>query len=552
MQVPAILDLLKEMEANRSISNTNVGVEAFNQLLANWFFDRHIGTFGTATARLVFSSNTNVFSVKKTDVWILNDSKRFSPAANINVLPNLYVFTTDIVPEYYIEIPIVALDLGSANSPQIGDRVTSTPYTSLLGYKRGLVSGDVVPGTDSEGNDAALSRLQEDVSVKNLINVRSINSQLSSEFPGQIQDVLVVGFMEPEMYRDVVEVSVPINKAMLFFSAPVELTLPKISTKFYYDKNPAISYVLKQDLAVSGSDPHWTLLPQGYYKIEMEVELEDLDNLQGFGNDTAFSILVAGNDIATSYPLFLSARSKASTLGDNIIHMGSFTDIYVRPAVVRTKEIFRVPTSGLISIPDRFRPILSVHAVRLLDASSTPVDVFDTLIGDPDKRFTYADDLRILVNEGFVGVNVEVEFSYVPLIPLIENFVNDPLTRITDSHTLVKMFNPIFVSVIAEVEVDGGIDSTETVLKGSLRTAIESLPPDSDISSSLLINAMHTDLAALSHVRSINLYASQIMPDGNVVELIGTDIISPTVDLSQGVSRRTCTYVVDRTEIIFA
>jgi hypothetical protein len=150
---------------------------------------RQVDIFVPITTRFTYSQGL-VFVVDSSDVL-------FIPAAQLVPI----VDADNAVLDYEFRVPLVATQTGDAYDVEpslFSDFDRFSPYVTRI-ESTAKFSG----GKGPETVDEILARAPTAVSVRNLINDRSIDATLNDNFDG-IESLLVVGFGDPEMQRDLV------------------------------------------------------------------------------------------------------------------------------------------------------------------------------------------------------------------------------------------------------------------------------------------------------------------------------------------------------------
>ena len=233
------------------------------------------------------------------------------------------------------------------------------------------------------------------------------------------------------------------------------------------------------------------------------------------------------------------------------IHQGGLTDVYVKVPVTRTIKSIRVPvdTQGVIELPQEYMPVLKIH--NITDSSGNSINYYGWIVNDPKTRFSALDNSSLYVDPGLIGTFVNVEFSYPPFVRTIHNYVNLATRRISAANDLVRYFNPLFITILAQVKVNGTVTNVDTTLRFGVEAYLDSVTHSPTLPVSKIIEAMHNSLPELERVAKINIFVQQYMPNGDVFTLNSEDLITPITDLSQGVSLRTCVFLLDTVEFIY-
>ncbi len=178
---------------------------------------RLVDIFIPVTTRFTYSQGL-VFVVDSADVL-------FIPAAQLVPI----VDADSAVLDYEFRIPLVAAQTGDAYNvdPSLfSDFDRFSPYVTRI-ESTTKFSGGSGPETVEE----ILDRAPTAVSVRNLINSRSIDATLNDNFDG-IESLLVVGFGDPEMQRDLIPGIAPHLRLHVGGMTDVYLRTALVETEF--------------------------------------------------------------------------------------------------------------------------------------------------------------------------------------------------------------------------------------------------------------------------------------------------------------------------------
>lgn len=579
-----MLELITETEQSYSYLNFELPEDKYDELLDRNFFTRAGGSSSRCTIGLVFDNKTTVFGIKRSDNFIINDNIYNASQVKI-VTPLSYSVLNQN--EYIVKVPVVTTTIGSSASLSIGDSV-GVPYANLEGFLRAYVESEVTVGEDSESNEAAYNRLISSISTENLVNPVSISAQFSRNLRGIVRSVQVIGHTDPEMFRDTFSGEIPSRNMILYFIEPVNIQLihkdqyGNIITRFRYDKNPNIEYHL--DLPAGQTSISKTLIDKwekngsGLYEWKVPVKLLSLENPKGFHNDVRSEVvkayvdplghyvqniepllnqvpeLVGCNSSLEAYSITIPEQLGGSSIGVKVqgsIHFGGFTDIYITSDISRVTRSLLVPigSGGVVEVPTEFKPILKIHKVTNLNNVEIPV--YDTLNVDVYSRYTAEDKMDLFIDPSYEGSEVLVDFSYTPNTQIVSAYINKPINRLQQDNMIVKSKTPVFVSAIIEVTLSGN-SNTEllNVMKTAFFAYLSEIVEASSIPVSKLISSMDTLTDNTIVFNSFTVFATQHMPNGEVVELEVTDSIIPIENLSIGVSSRTIEFIGESVEFI--
>lgn len=179
--------------------------DAVTAILSNFFVTPKAGrksrgfAIGHASRAVdIFIPTTTRFTYSQGLVFVIDSSDvLFIPAAQLVPI----VEVDGSVLDYEFRIPLVATQTGDAfdvDPALFSDFDRFSPYVTRV-ESTTKFSGGQGPETVTE----ILARAPTAVSVRNLINERSLQATLDDNFDG-IESVLVVGFGDPEMQRDLI------------------------------------------------------------------------------------------------------------------------------------------------------------------------------------------------------------------------------------------------------------------------------------------------------------------------------------------------------------
>lgn len=172
-----------------------------DDLMSNLFLYRRQGTKSVLRARLFFA-------VRKSTV--ISQGLSFSPDNVLQFSPaQTNVYSADNMSfdseseEYYIDIALVSQAEGEKYNVNSGSLLYFTNFDPY--FLRGEILHLISGSTAKETNSQFVTRGKDAISTRNLINKKSIVTNILEIFP-QIEKVYPVGYGHPEMLRDKTEV----------------------------------------------------------------------------------------------------------------------------------------------------------------------------------------------------------------------------------------------------------------------------------------------------------------------------------------------------------
>ena len=178
------------------------------RVLSNYNVTRSEGSTASGLLRIFMSSSATA-SIPPSVVFTLG-GVRYSPDGSyVLVAEALY---TGLANQRILEpsgslfsavIPVTALSPGSAGNIRASTKATAVAPT-IPGQVTLNADSDFTGGADADDNTVLLAKAKDGVVGKALSGREHIRAKLKTQFPG-IKDVGVVGFLDPEMSRDLVD-----------------------------------------------------------------------------------------------------------------------------------------------------------------------------------------------------------------------------------------------------------------------------------------------------------------------------------------------------------
>lgn len=179
-----------------------------DRLLSNYNIIRSQGALANGKLRLFLSAAESTLIPANTEIVINGIS--FNPTEGFLLIPN-NLFTGApgqriIAPSgsvFTVVIDVVAANLGSNGNVRTGaimESIAPTPTTVISGK----ADSDFTGGADADDNQVLIDKMKAGVVGKVFGGREHIKAKLKAQFPG-IVDVGCVGFLDPEMRRDLVD-----------------------------------------------------------------------------------------------------------------------------------------------------------------------------------------------------------------------------------------------------------------------------------------------------------------------------------------------------------
>lgn len=189
----------KLMKLRSSLKNADsLADEEIDALMANFFRPRKAGGFATGVVRAFFSSPQTI-SVSQPHIASTKSGLQFIPTRPQGITEDQMALNI-IGSEYYFDINYTSRNRGDEYNVEANEivSVANLPTAIRVRNLRRFRNG-----TPRETNTEYLARVQRGIGDGTLTAERGIISTLEESFP-DIQAILVVGFHDPEMERDIV------------------------------------------------------------------------------------------------------------------------------------------------------------------------------------------------------------------------------------------------------------------------------------------------------------------------------------------------------------
>jgi hypothetical protein len=533
-------------------------------ILSNWFITRKAGNFARG---LVFVEVT-----KKQD-YIIPGSHQF-------VYDRTRIFYQDI-PDPTVSTVIKATDLlpviatnGTVQAYQFSVRViaakTGSDYnvpaarwqqgTSFSPFATGVFNAvKFEGGTGRETVSEAIARAPNAVSVRNLINARSIDAVLRDKY-NTIKRLVVLGMGDPEMRRDVkVELSSVIS-LHIGGHYDVYLELPRVEATYegrLGDKTlrPDGLINIFRDTAITD----WTLLP---------VQPGDVIRVNA-GLDEAPKDFVIKEVISTE--LHISENTPFSVATDED---GTLIDYYIyRPLYTSDTQIY--PTAGISSTGESSRQMQIPNTLIL--PGGPHYDIVDVLVTDPDPGDPFIDaadgyihfpvrkniapvavldqeDLQyqiynntpstagsqlsmdyLRLESSYNGKNVRVKYDTLANLDVIHSFTRDRFERVLAGNILVKGYHQVYLTMTVPYRLKPNVTTAidEESLRHTIADFINSFDPNDVIDVSDISYLTRDFNAGIGAVMPFDIYYTLIVPDGRTIRYKTSDevrLLSDKID----------------------
>jgi hypothetical protein len=513
-----------------------------------------------------------------------SDTALFIPASELIPI----VDASNTVLEYQFRIPLVAIRTGVEYNIDPGQFVNFDRFNPYVTRVENLTTFSGGQGVETTAE--LLARAPTAISVRNLINSRSINAVLLETFP-TIRSLFVAGMGDPEMQRDVISVgSTTMHVGGCADIYPltdlVETTFSGLVGERYARPDGVIT--MFRD-SVGGTFPG-TIYPGDILRVTSGIPgapavykiVENLTTELVVSNEVPFSIATdeqvpagaAGYTIGRISPQF---SDLLSNVGGTPITTGVTSRYVAKEGRVTlpggpVMEIIDVaitnpdpgeaafidPADGAVHFP--------IQVNTTPSESATPLDglQYQVIIHNP----TYAQSqkmwMEIVVGTDtnptrFDGYNLRVRYTTATAIASIDEFVSETTERTVAASQLVRAHNPVVLTIALTYKLKNTApallsnDAIAQTIVDYINAFDTTVTP---LDTSAIIDVVRTAYPTIGAVLPFGITYTLLAPTGDAATYLTYDqvtvdndkqVAGPTLDaaglLALGITSRTLRYL---------
>ena len=491
------------------------------RVLSNFNVTRGEGSTASGTVRMFFSSSASV--VLSTDVRMTFGGIQFKPASSYILVSSAnYTGSSSqrILDEsgslYTTTVEVVAVDSGSAGNIR-GTTVMSAITPSFSTLVSAKADSDFTGGADADDNVALLAKAKTGVVGKVFGGRDHIRAKLKAEFSG-VSDVGVVGFLDPEMTRDLVDgvhignrVDLYVKSASYPSRVQEKLAAQMISYSVQ-DQEALFEIVLPPPKAA------------GLYTIE---SVRSLVSQQGSFEVSSDVRTMVGNTLHYAS----SVTPSAFTAYQNVTLR--FLVPYSNVKEAATPQALSLILNGTPLNPNPWLAneyVETSSTVPIGQASSGPCNIFlDTSSNVVDFFYFY------------------VEYLKMPNIVEIQGYVDSAAERSLSADMLVKAPVPVMCSLqMRLIKPSGAEDPDLAVLKAALVSKFNSFEMGQNIPASALVHTAYQNIPSGYTVDlPVHMYGVIINPTMGKDVLYSSDALRPPKMYNHGITGNTCAFFLE-------
>jgi hypothetical protein len=536
--------------------------DAVDEILSNWFGSRNQGTYvritgyGHATQPIDISIRSDTVFYKTAELPFLldnNDEDLFIPAEELTPLFD----SSGEITDYIFPIPLIAELPGKDFEIEAGAFASFDAFNPYVTRIETLEKGS--GGEDTEESTDYISRAQNLITVRNLINARSNDAVLRDEFE-DIKGLLTVGMGDPEMIRDLIrepatglELHVGAHMDVYVFANTVETSFTGVVGEQFERPDGIIN--IFRDLTYADYDADTNPTGHKFTQVDPVSGLlvqpgMSLRIREGFVIDAHDYIIREVRDtelIVSEKVPFPTATDEAGTnVKWSIGHyMPGYEDVVSQHDWGETSK--KMQTPGRVTLPGG--PVYRVKDVTINDPSDPDSSADDGLVHfnvrtntTPTEQVAPDNEYQVLVNnpenhqskksftEIVVGISTDpdkydgktLKVTYETLVGFdsVHNYIADRRRRVSAANPLARGYHPAYVSFTMEYRLTSTAteDVDEEEVRDYLVSYINNFNPQEVMSVNVLMDAVRAAFPDIGRIYPFVIYYDVHVPDGRVVE----------------------------------
>ena len=384
-----------------------------DDLQANWYLNRHQGSRATGTVRLFFDVAQDI-NLSVGSLVVSNEDNIAFLNPNAVFFDALTVQTNVEDGRFFVDVDVESVDIGNFPTPAGTVSKLEAGPSGISGITN---IDDFYAGEEIESNIDFGLRGERAITVRNLVNNRSILTTLLEEFQF-LNNVQVVGYGDAEMQRDTINLREIINliNNSPDTNIPVEVpNLSETSIENFHVGNKTDIYINRRNLIthsvnLTEDETDFVALFGSHNAVLNLRTLLDDDGNQRF-NYPIFDIVSVQQLNSVLEPITLVDEIQEET--ENATNPNGFLNGFYNLEVLRTDLRFSVYEQ------------LGLRLKSDLDELGAQIPGKTTLQGVP----------------------LRITYRYVDGVQEVQDYVEDPDNKLTLAEPLVKSKLPGFVDV---------------------------------------------------------------------------------------------------------
>ncbi len=559
-QVQALQSLLNVQSISISSDpniDRNVTV-ATDAILSNWFINRKPGGFSRGLVTLVVSKKQD-YLIKRNQRLQYNNTLFFYPDAE-GITSDILISSRDLntlinpngtVEGYQFNLRVIAAKTGAAYDVDPTDWIDSGGFSPFV--LRLFSSEKYVGGDNKETTADLISRSSTAITVRNLVNNRSIDATLRDTFTN-ITRLVTIGMGDPEMRRDILADSSITTKLHLGGCYDIYVEMPVTQKTFEGQLGGA--YVRPDGRATVFRDStvsDWTATPvrlgdviritAGLADVPQDYIVRQILSQELRVSETnPFSVATDTAGTFVTYfiyrPLFGADFQVLPTVGVNTQAVTSATVINANQLLLPAGPHYDI-VDVMVLDPDANDPAINdvdgfIHFNQRVNTTPSPIlpttsnPEFQVTSSFPDMAQSQLVFEELVLDSAFNGKTVRVLYETLSGFAAVHDYSIDRFNRVLAGNVLIRGFHPVYLSFRLRYSLKptatAGIN--EAALVTNLKNYINTFPPQDIIDSSDLVTVARNFDANIGTVFPLTIYYDLILSDGRVLSYTTVDQVS--------------------------
>ena len=553
--INAIAYIYAFFQAENTTAANNASLQSLSQMvdttevdssvdavLSNWFLTRKTGTNATIPVTLHFSRAADAtvlpsttFNYNTTLAYNIGQATPLAISAS-QMLPEINVDGT--VADYVVTITLTATGVGAEYNVPPATFSSVDPFSPYFLYAASVAQAQ--DGVSTEATAALLNRAPTAISVRSLVNQRSISTVLLDMF-SELTSVQTIGFGDPEMQRDQADETVTRLNMHLGGYTDIYVGLPRTSVTdsgivgAAYARPDGLINILSDgttDFIAAGVSAGDVLnVTVGVSNAPVQYIISNLDQHHLYVQDS--TPFVTATDEA-SPPTFVTY-----TVGN--ISPG-FNNKVASTGTGQTSRTLTTANSVLLTGQPHYQinkvtvtspsNVVTVLGTRINSGTPVAGQYLVTALEPGNAQSAKAVDL-ITVASTYTGYTLQATYETLVGYSNIQTYVTDGFQRVLCSNALTKGLHPVYIDLILSFRLKNQASPATidvTAVEASIATFISNFSTSGDtdnIDISAITQFMRDTYGNIGYVFSpVNLTYNLYAPDGQVYSFATNDEIT--------------------------
>lgn len=513
--------------------------------LSNWFLTPRQGDFARVGLSLHFTQRIDVRIPAGTRFY-KTQALVYTPEATSTItipasdlLP--VVGPSGVITEYVTTISVKAAGSGAAYNVTAGKFVGADFFSPYFSYAENLLAA--TGGTDTETAQQLLARAPTAISVRNLVNARSIDVVLKQEFPS-ISQLITVGFGDPEMLRDFASELVSLVRFHTGGYADVFVSLPRTTA------SPAPLLVSGYQVRPDGLAVEFEDVNANFSSVEPGDILKIIDGLppsilsdpaSATAREYVITQVVTPTRLvvqaAYPFPIALDeefpARYATYSIGNES------PDFNQKVTLGTTGQTSRkIKRTNCVILPGgvhyKFNRVTVQTSGGLVELS-TRVNTTPTAgqYGVEELMLGTSQSVRsvtaLRVNSVYSGNYLTAVYESLAGLESVQTYVDDPFQRLSCANVLIRGYHPVYVGGTITCQLRRGATAVldETAIASAFVDYVNAFDPNQVLDVSGVIQALRdkfTDIGVM--LGPLKLRYTLFAPTGEVYVYETSDVVT--------------------------